>query len=876
MTASAGGFDGSTSVTVKARPPTITSVTASPNPVTGTFTTLIVTATDDLGPAALTYTWTAKSWPAGPPVLSSNNGTKTGNSVTATFSEAGSYAFTVTVTDTDNLSTTSSPLSVTVSQTLISMTVAPSPVTVPYGGTESFTAAGKDQFGNAMSPTVAWTTNVPGATIGAATGQFLAPKTQVNGTVTATSGSISAIAIVNVFDTAPTVATTASATPNPVTGTTTALSVLGAYVGVGGESSLTYTWTVALSNGATTPIYSSNGTHASQNTTVRFTSAGTYNFTVTIADPFGKSATSPVSVVVQPTLTSMAVSPNPAKVVSLTTQQFTVGEKDQFGNAMSLVPVWSTTVPGATIGAATGLFTAPAGAVSGNVTATCNGFISTVAVTVAPTISLSYIVAPALIVQQNLTYTATYIGTATTSWSWGDKTANTAGTVTKTNGVYTVTASHNYTTAGPYTVTLTLTAPTGYKATVSTPELVIKQGAAAMTSDPLYAGKTALLVGGVAGATDTILVGPGTTAGTVRVAINNVIVGTFATPTGHLIVYGMGTNDAIDVGSSITTTAWLFGGPGTDTLMAGGGKTLLYGDGGKVALSYVAGRDLPIPGVSTILNNTAALYGVATEWENGQTVVVPAVSKAVAGSVTQSSSVSTAGTTVSPSAALLPAVTGVSTSSPSVQNAASVPQADTGNVSGSKASDLFFASYCADAADPLATDGGESPDRHVDAMSDPVSFRYDIEASDPEHIRALTESTGVFSPGEIEIAVELADERLAKGPSSGYHFVFAEGDGQVRGYTCYGPIALTIGSYDLYWIAVSKSSQGLGLGRVLLEKSEALIRQSGGRRVYIETSTRPPYAPTRAFYERCNYHLEVVLKDFYASGDGKAIYMKAI
>ncbi len=161
-------------------------------------------------------------------------------------------------------------------------------------------------------------------------------------------------------------------------------------------------------------------------------------------------------------------------------------------------------------------------------------------------------------------------------------------------------------------------------------------------------------------------------------------------------------------------------------------------------------------------------------------------------------------------------------------------------------------------------------------MSDPVSFRYDIEASDPKHIRALTESTGVFSPGEIEIAVELADERLAKGPSSGYHFVFAEGDGQVRGYTCYGPIALTIGSYDLYWIAVSKSSQGLGLGRVLLEKSEALIRQSGGRRVYIETSTRPPYAPTRAFYERCNYHLEVVLKDFYASGDGKAIYMKAI
>ena len=70
--------------------------------------------------------------------------------------------------------------------------------------------------------------------------------------------------------------------------------------------------------------------------------------------------------------------------------------------------------------------------------------------------------------------------------------------------------------------------------------------------------------------------------------------------------------------------------------------------------------------------------------------------------------------------------------------------------------------------------------------------------------------------------------------------------------------------------------QGLGLGRLLLEKTEAAIRQQGGLRIYIETSTRPPYAPTRGFYERCGYHLEVVLQEFYAPGDGKAIYVKAV
>ena len=161
-------------------------------------------------------------------------------------------------------------------------------------------------------------------------------------------------------------------------------------------------------------------------------------------------------------------------------------------------------------------------------------------------------------------------------------------------------------------------------------------------------------------------------------------------------------------------------------------------------------------------------------------------------------------------------------------------------------------------------------------MSSPIHFRLELTPDDPARIGSLVQSTGVFSPVELEVAIELADERLARGPSSGYHFVFAEYEGAVHGYTCYGPIALTVGSYDLYWIAVDRASQGRGLGRAVLEKTEALIRQEGGRRIYIETSTRPPYAPTRAFYLRCGYELAVVLDDFYAVGDGKAIYVKAV
>ena len=161
-------------------------------------------------------------------------------------------------------------------------------------------------------------------------------------------------------------------------------------------------------------------------------------------------------------------------------------------------------------------------------------------------------------------------------------------------------------------------------------------------------------------------------------------------------------------------------------------------------------------------------------------------------------------------------------------------------------------------------------------MPAPFTFRSNLIPSDLDHIRSMVESTGVFSPVEVECAVELAQERLDKGPASGYHFVFAEREGRVLGYACYGEISLTHGSFDLYWIAVDKSTQGQGLGRLVMEKVDELVRTDGGRRIYIETSTRPPYAPTRGFYLRCGCRLEVILEDFYAPGDGKAIYVRVV
>jgi GNAT superfamily N-acetyltransferase len=156
------------------------------------------------------------------------------------------------------------------------------------------------------------------------------------------------------------------------------------------------------------------------------------------------------------------------------------------------------------------------------------------------------------------------------------------------------------------------------------------------------------------------------------------------------------------------------------------------------------------------------------------------------------------------------------------------------------------------------------------------TYRQEVRPADREAVDRHVRSTGFFSEEEHLIAVELVDEHLAKGEASGYLFLFAEEDERLLGYTCFGPIAGALYSYDLYWIAVDPKTQGQGIGKQLMAESERLMAERGARRVYAETSSRPQYEPTRAFYLACGYVQEALLVDFYAPGDGKVIFVKVL
>ena len=158
-----------------------------------------------------------------------------------------------------------------------------------------------------------------------------------------------------------------------------------------------------------------------------------------------------------------------------------------------------------------------------------------------------------------------------------------------------------------------------------------------------------------------------------------------------------------------------------------------------------------------------------------------------------------------------------------------------------------------------------------------IHYRNQLVESDHETIRDIVESTGFFTREEIGVALELVRENLLQGAASGYSFLLAEDDsGSTLGYTCFGPIPCTQDRFDLYWIAVRPDHQGCGIGGRLLEETEQLVAELGGTRIYIETSSRKEYAPTRYFYLKSGYLSEAELRDFYSTGDSKIIFIKKL
>ena len=157
-----------------------------------------------------------------------------------------------------------------------------------------------------------------------------------------------------------------------------------------------------------------------------------------------------------------------------------------------------------------------------------------------------------------------------------------------------------------------------------------------------------------------------------------------------------------------------------------------------------------------------------------------------------------------------------------------------------------------------------------------IILRKEVSPDDPETITMIVTSTGFFREDEILVAAELAEERLERGAASGYEFLFAEIAGKTVAYSCYGLIPCTLHSYDLYWIATHRDFMNQGIGKYLLQETEKAIFTLGGNGIYVETSSKEQYAPTRGFYEKNQYLLKARFENFYAPDDDKLVFVKTL
>jgi ribosomal protein S18 acetylase RimI-like enzyme len=162
------------------------------------------------------------------------------------------------------------------------------------------------------------------------------------------------------------------------------------------------------------------------------------------------------------------------------------------------------------------------------------------------------------------------------------------------------------------------------------------------------------------------------------------------------------------------------------------------------------------------------------------------------------------------------------------------------------------------------------------SMISPNSRTRPLESRDRLAISRLLHNVRNFSAVEIEVALQLVDEWLAKGESSDYICWVIEEEERVCGYVCIGPTPLTSGTFDLYWIAVDPAAQGRGYGQELAKLAEGEARARGGRLLLIETASHDTYASSVRFYERAGYEMVSRIADFYKIGDDKLTFAKRL
>ena len=101
-------------------------------------------------------------------------------------------------------------------------------------------------------------------------------------------------------------------------------------------------------------------------------------------------------------------------------------------------------------------------------------------------------------------------------------------------------------------------------------------------------------------------------------------------------------------------------------------------------------------------------------------------------------------------------------------------------------------------------------------------------------------------------------------------------DGAAVGVCFARPEDLADGTWNMLALAVSPDHQGGGLGAAMTTDLERRLTGRGVRILIVDTSGTDGFALTREFYEKQGYEPEARIRDYWAAGDDKVTFRKAL
>ena len=144
--------------------------------------------------------------------------------------------------------------------------------------------------------------------------------------------------------------------------------------------------------------------------------------------------------------------------------------------------------------------------------------------------------------------------------------------------------------------------------------------------------------------------------------------------------------------------------------------------------------------------------------------------------------------------------------------------------------------------------------------------------SDITALQAVLDATDLFP---AQMLPELISGFLANDDPEDI-WLTCEQNGQAIGF-CYAvPEQMADGAWNMLAVAVRPDEQSRGCGAALTVALEKHLTTRGQRILIADTSGTLAFARTRAFYLANGYSQEARIRDFWAPGDDKIVFWKAL